>query len=72
MADKPAQSLAEGSAAAAIGRGPAIGSRPLPAPALAVRSPYPGVSSYAAWVRQNQPLPTLLGQYAPLPGAERW
>ena len=72
MADKPAQSLAGGSAAAVIRRGPATGSRALPASALAVRSPYPGVSSYAAWVRQNQPLPTLLGHYAPLPGTERW
>lgn len=71
MADKPAQSLAEGSAAAAIRRGTATRSRSSGWPAFADRSPRPGVSSYAAWVHQNQPMPALLGHYEPIPGTER-
>jgi hypothetical protein len=72
MADKPAQSLAEGSVAAAIRRGAATCPRSPGWPALADRNPHQGVSFYAAWVHQNQPKPDLLGQYAaPRLGTER-
>lgn len=64
MADEPAQSLAEGSAAAATGRGGPGGFRSSGGLAFADRSPHRGVSSYAAWVHQNQPVPASLGRYA--------
>jgi hypothetical protein len=73
MADEPAQSLAEGSAAAAIRRGVAACPRSPGGPGLADRNPRRAVSFYAAWVHQNQPLPALLGRYATLrPGTPWW
>ena len=64
MADEPAQSLAEEVAVAVIRRGMPGCSRFLGRTAFADRDPRPKLSSYAAWVHPNQPMPARLYRYA--------
>ena len=73
MADEPAQSLAGEGAVAVIHRGTPGGPWFFGRTAFADRDPRPMLSSYAAWVHPNQPMPSRLYRYAqPTFGMERW
>lgn len=73
MADEPAQSLAEESAAAAAGRGVAGFPQPSVPPVFAERNLRRRAGSYAACVYPNPTMPAIVSPSAgPLARAQRW